>query len=104
MTAPAINRLDDGITIDAEVLAPGLGLSVEALKAQMAQGLVTGMTETGIGKDAGRLRLTFRYRTKVWRVVVEADGTLREAPLAGRRLGPAVHGRVDLLNLVREAS
>ena len=104
LASTAVRRLDDGITVDAEILAPKLGLSVEALKAYMAQGLVTGVTETGIGDDAGRLRLTFRYRTKVWRVVVEPDGTLREAPLAGRRMGPAARARLDLLDLVKAAS
>ena len=36
------------------------------------------------GEDAGRLRLTFRYRARSWTVVVEADGTLSEAPALGR--------------------
>jgi hypothetical protein len=33
-----------------------------------------------MGEDAGRLRLTFRYRTHAWTVVVQLDGTLSEAP------------------------
>ncbi|GAB5467936.1 MAG: DUF6522 family protein [Rhodospirillales bacterium] len=76
----AVTVADGDITIAAEILAPGLGLSVSALKANMAKGLVTSVSETGQGEDAGRRRLTFRYRAKVWRVVVEPDGRLVESP------------------------
>ena len=68
------------ITIDAEVLAPRLGLTVEALKENMAKGLVLSVAETGQDEDAGRTRLTFRYRARVWRVVIDADGDLFEDP------------------------
>lgn len=74
--------VDDGeITVEAEVLAPKLGLSIEALKENMAKGLVVSVTETGENEDAGRTRLTFRYRARVWRVVIESDGSLFEDPL-----------------------
>jgi hypothetical protein len=33
-----------------------------------------------LGEDAGRLRLTFRYRARAWTVVVQRDGTLNERP------------------------
>ena len=48
------------ITIDADLLAPKLGLSVEVLKAEMRRGYVYSVTEQGIDSDAGRTRLTFR--------------------------------------------
>ncbi len=74
-------RFDDGeITVDAEILAPKLGLTVEALKQNMAKGLVMSVAETGENEDAGRTRLTFRYRARVWRVVINADGSLLEDP------------------------
>lgn len=74
--------IDDGeITVEAEALAPKLGLSIEALKENMAKGLVMSVTETGENEDAGRTRLTFRYRARVWRVVIESDGSLFEDPL-----------------------
>jgi hypothetical protein len=38
------------------------------------------VVERGMGEDAGRLRLTFRYRTRAWTVVVQRDGTLSEEP------------------------
>jgi hypothetical protein len=74
--------VDDELVVDAEVLAPKLGLSVEALKENMRKGLVTSIAETGVDEDAGRARLTFRYGPRIWRVVVETDGTLVEDPVA----------------------
>ena len=56
------------------------GLSVEVLKAEMRRGYVYSVTEQGIGSDAGRTRLTFRYRARSWCVVVDPDGTLVEGP------------------------
>ena len=77
------------IAVEAEALAPKLGLSVEALKENMAKGLVMSVTETGENEDAGRTRLTFRYRARVWRVVIESDGSLFEDPLPALETKPA---------------
>jgi Family of unknown function (DUF6522) len=68
------------VTIEAGHLAEKLGLPVDRLRAEMRRGIVYGVVERGVGEDAGRLRLTFRYRARSWTVVVEADGTLDEAP------------------------
>ena len=57
---------------------PSFGLSAEALKAEMRKGNVSSVAETGIDEDAGRMRFTFRYRTRAWTVVVDPDGTLRD--------------------------
>jgi hypothetical protein len=77
----AVVTMTDGvITINADLLAPKLGLSVEVLKAEMRRGYVYSVTEQGIGSDAGRTRLTFRYRARSWCVVVDPDGTLVEGP------------------------
>ena len=77
------------ITVEAEALAPKLGLSTEALKENMAKGLVMSVTETGEDEDAGRTRLTFRYRARVWRIVIESDGSLFEDPLPALETKPA---------------
>ena len=76
----AVTMTDGVITIDADLLAPKLGLSVEVLKAEMRRGYVYSVTEQGIDSDAGRTRLTFRYRARSWCVVVYPDGTLVEGP------------------------
>ena len=97
-------RVDDGtVTVDAEALASKLGLTVEALKENMAKGLVMSVTETGEDEDAGRTRLTFRYRARVWRVVIEADGRLFEDPVPVANAKPA-RDLFDLLNLAKGVS
>ncbi len=74
----AITIVNGEITVDAELLAPKLGLSAEVLKAEMRNGIVSSVAETGINEDAGRTRVTFRYRTRAWTVVVDPDGTLHD--------------------------
>lgn len=92
-------RIDNGeITVDAAFLAPKLGLSVEALRAEMGRGAVVGVAEEGRDEDAGRTRVTFRHGARIWRGVIEPDGRLAEAPPPGRRGAPS------LLDLVRRAT
>jgi len=82
---PAVIEVEgEEATVEAGHLAAKLGLSVDRLRAEMRRGIVYGMVERGVGEDAGRPRLTFRYRARSWTVVVEADGTLNEAPALGR--------------------
>ena len=81
---PVVELRGENATIEAGHLAAKLGLSVDRLRAEMRRGIVYGVIEQGTGEDAGRLRLTFRYRARSWTVVVEADGTLNEAPALGR--------------------
>jgi len=73
---PVIEVHGEQITIEAGYLAAKLGLSVDQLQAEMRRGIVYGVVERGIGEDAGRLRLTFRYRARSWTVVIEPDGIL----------------------------
>ena len=104
---PTTVSVSDGhFTVDAEVLAPKLGLTAEALKEAMASGLVTSVAESGIDEDAGRTRLTFRYRARIWRVVVEADGSLLEdpAPIAKPRTGKDAFSLLDLVRDVPRRS
>lgn len=42
----------------------------------MRRGIVYSLVERGVGNDAGRLRLTFRYRARSWTVVVQQKGIL----------------------------
>ena len=69
---------DEGIAIDANLLASHLGLSEQKLKAEMRSGLVYGVAEKGVGEDEGRTRLTFRYRARSWTIVIESDGSVVE--------------------------
>jgi len=74
----AITIADGEITVDAKLLAPKLGLSAAALKAEMRKGRIDSVAEAGIEEDARRIRLTFRYRTRAWTAVIEPDGTVVE--------------------------
>lgn len=98
-----VSIVDGNITIDADALAPKLSLTVDALKEKMAKGLVTSIAETGVDEDAGRTRLTFRYRGRVWRIVVEPDGTLVEDPVLAAKARPAREDRLNLLGIARDA-
>ena len=102
--ASAIAIADGEITIDAELLAPKLGLSAEALKAEMRKGIVSSVAETGINEDAGRTRLTFRFHARAWTVVVDPDGNLVESIAPAAKAPPANTDHPSLLDLVRTAS
>lgn len=77
---PVIEIHGDEVTVEAGYLAARLGLSVARLQAEMRRGIIYSVVERGMGEDAGRLRLTFRYRARAWTMVVQRDGTLTEAP------------------------
>jgi hypothetical protein len=67
-------------TIDVNVLAPKLGLTPVRLQSEMRDGRVLSTTEKGIDTDEGRVRLTFRYRSKSWAIQIEPDGRIFEVP------------------------
>ena len=71
-TSLEISLRDGDVEIDA-------GYLPRQLIDEMRRGIVYGVVETGVAEDEGRTRLTFRYRARAWRVVVEPDGTLVEA-------------------------
>lgn len=73
-----INVEGDEVTVEADYLAEKLGLSMDRLRAEMRLGIVYGVVERGLGEDAGRLRVTFRYRACTWTAIVELNGALDE--------------------------
>jgi len=80
-TPPARTRLvvfddDGGCTVDADILAPALGLSPASLIDQLRAGLVYQINERGIGADEGLTRLTFRYRHREFRAIVDGAGRI----------------------------
>ena len=102
--ASPITMADGEITVDAERLAPKLGLSAAALKAEMRKGNVSSGAEAGINEDAGRTRVTFRYRTRAWTVVVEPDGTWVESVAPAAKASPANAGHLSLRDRVMTAT
>jgi hypothetical protein len=59
---------EDGFVVEAELIAQKLGLSPDAFWREMKRGIVYGVVERGEGDDVGRTRLTFRYRSRSWRI------------------------------------
>jgi hypothetical protein len=83
---PGIIRDGDAFIVDATLVAPKFGLSLDAFRAEMADGRILTLCERGVAEDAGRMRLTFRRGRTVWRFVLEPDGGLREEPILARTL------------------
>lgn len=62
------------IEIDAALVAPGLGLTVEEFRQLMEQRRITILCERGVGEDAGRYRASFYYGDRRVRLVVDSHG------------------------------
>ena len=77
MTASASDSSE--IVIDAATVAPRLGLTPERFMEELRRGLVFQVTEMGVGEDAGRIRLTFRYRAREFSMILDANGAERAA-------------------------
>jgi len=75
----AITLSEDGVVVEAEFVSEKLGLSPDAFWREMKRGIVYGVVERGEGDDAGRLRLTFRYRDRSWSATLEEK--LNDNPL-----------------------
>lgn len=73
----AIIASEDGFVVDAELVAGNLGLAPDAFWREIKRGVVYGVVERGEGDDAGRTRLTFRYRARSWSVIVKDTAALK---------------------------
>lgn len=74
MKAPAAAAIlvpEEDFVVEAEVVAEKLGLSPESFWREMKRGIVYGVVERGEGEDAGRIRMTFRYRARSCTVMLE---------------------------------
>jgi hypothetical protein len=83
---------DNDCMVDAETLASALGLSPATLMAELQAGLVYQVAERGIDEDCGRMRLTFRYRQREVRVIVDRAGYILDGirPAGGGTKDPEV--------------
>ena len=73
-SSAAVSHPEDGFTVDARIVAGKLGLSPEMFWREVKRGIVYGVVERGEGEDAGRVRLTFRYRARSWSTTLEDTG------------------------------
>ena len=67
---------DGAITVPMEVVAQGLKVPVETVLANLRAGLVYQTTERGIGEDAGRFRITFRFRSRQCCLIIDQGGQI----------------------------
>jgi len=67
---------EDSLRIDASEIAPLLGLTPERLMAELRAGQVYHVAEEGEGDQDSRLRIVFRFRARMARLVVESDGSM----------------------------
>ena len=80
LPAHSVTGPPDAFTVDAEVLAPRLGLEVAALKREMRRGVVYSRVERGEGEDAGTWRITVTYRAQRVRFLVTEAGDVYALP------------------------
>jgi hypothetical protein len=69
----AVSCGEPEVVVDAQAAADGLGLPVEVFWEEVKRGLVFSVVERGEGADAGRMRLTLRYRSKSWSTIRQHD-------------------------------
>lgn len=78
----------DGFVVDAAVTAEAFSLKPQNVQALMRNGEIASISETGVGEDAGRARLTFRYHDRAVQLVVDQPGTILKRasfPVAARQ-------------------
>ncbi len=74
MTRVEVNT--DGFVIDAVLLCEAFNLPPQDIQPLMRSGDITSRCETGVDEDAGRSRLTFHYRDRAVRFVVDQAGAI----------------------------
>jgi hypothetical protein len=67
---------EDGVSVDAVIIAEAFGLEAADVPALMRAGEITSLFERGENEDAGRMRLTFFHRSRRFRLVVDETGAI----------------------------
>jgi len=67
---------DDSLQIDAREIAPLLGLTPERLMAELRAGHIYHVAEENRDDDDSRMRIVFRFRARMARLIVESDGSM----------------------------
>ena len=69
-----INFSSGSVEISADLIAEGLSIAPQDVPALMRAGEITSLHEQGVYRDAGRTRITFFYKGKRFRIVINAEG------------------------------
>ncbi len=84
MTQVEVNQ--DGFVVDAAVIAEAFNLKPADVQPLMRNGQITSLCEAGIDEDLGRSRLTFHYRDRAVRIVIDQAGCiLKQASFPAHR-------------------
>jgi Family of unknown function (DUF6522) len=75
--AMVVVEFEEGtLSIDAAVVGRGLNVEPSLVPVRMREGKITVLCERGFDEDAGRYRLTFFYRNRRFRLVVDEEGNV----------------------------
>jgi hypothetical protein len=71
----AVVEFEQGtLSIDATVIGRGLNVEPSLVQGQMREGKITVLCERGVNDDEGRHRLTFFYKNRRFRLIVDDEG------------------------------
>ena len=71
----AVVEFEQGtLSIDATVIGRGLNVEPSLVQGQMREGKITVLCERGFNEVAGRHRLTFFYKNRRFRLIVDEEG------------------------------
>src|SRR5688572_18353161 len=76
MPLPSIEIEDGAFLIEASVIAAGLDVEPAQVLVLIRSGEITSISEQGVGEDAGFHRLTFHYRNRRFRLIVDRAGQI----------------------------
>lgn len=74
--ATRIDIGEDGVSVDAVILAEAFSVDAADVPTLMRAGEITSLFERGEGEDAGRMRLTFFHRSRRFRLIVDEAGEI----------------------------
>ena len=67
---------DDGIEVDATVIAEGMGVQPQDVLERLRSGTITTRCEKGMDEDEGRYRLTFLSQSRRLQLIVDGSGKI----------------------------
>mgnify|MGYP007011845003 FL=1 len=67
---------DDGIEVDATLVAEGMGVQPQEVLEQLRSGAITTRCEKGMDEDDGRYRLTFLSQSRRLQLIVDGSGKI----------------------------
>ncbi len=73
---PPVTIDEDGVSVDAEILAAGFSLAPAEIPDLLRSGGITSRLERGEGEDAGRYRLTFFHGGRRFRLIIDGEGNI----------------------------